>query len=553
MIRLEQVGFRYATRTEPTLENINLLIHSGERVLIAGRTGCGKSTLLKVINGLIPACSKGFFSGSAMIDGLDTCRCTPEEMGMVVGTVYQSPDDQLFAMTVKDEVGFVLENQGISAALIEVRVAEALRQVGLQGLEKRSIHALSGGQRQRLALASVLVSRPKVLILDEPLSQLNPRAVSDFLQLLLELNQEFGITLIVVEHRIHELHTFFPRLVLLSRGRLVYDGLIQMAWETIGGNVRYGLREPQAVRLSRQLGICPLEADGVRLAGRIKQEYRLKTDVPEEKAAVRYQATVAKKAVVVNRVCFTYPGMKQPVLNDICLSLDQGEVVALMGNNGAGKSTLLNLLCGLIKPDRGEISIMGGTVKANSHRIGFLRQEPDLMLLRQSVLEEIAWGGGKEQARIEELLQQLGLADKAADYPLALSKGQRLRVVLAALLAKGPELLLLDEPTSGQDYRSMLDIRQLIDRYRQSGGTVLFCTHDVELAADIADRVLLFAAGQLIDDGSPHNVLVKKESIERGGLVFPPMLAISKALGMKAAITVKEVAAHVHTAVVGGN
>lgn len=555
MIELKNVSFRYFSREEPTLRDISLSVKAGERLVIAGRTGCGKSTLLKLLNGLIPAYSKGDFSGRVKIAGLDTRLCKPEQLGMHVGTVYQSPEDQLFAMTVEDEVSFALENQGYDAAVIRSRVAETLQQVGLAGLETRSIHALSGGQKQRLALASVLVCRPGVLLLDEPLSQLNPQAVGELLELLLRLNQEYGVTLIVVEHRIHELYAFFPRLLLLNQGQIVYDGPTMKYWETVDNNPSYGLREPQCVQVSRDLGIRPVASDCSALSESLTGRYAFNVRHPASQAVRSSGQSGGITPIDIMQVGFSYPDSKQQALHDVSFSVAQGEAVAVMGRNGAGKSTLFNLLCGLTVPTRGQISLFGGTVRKNGHRLGFLRQEPDLMLLGQSVWSEVTWGKNRQEDfdRCEQLLTQLEMTEQKNDYPLALSKGQRLRVAFAALLAGSPELLLLDEPTSGQDFQSMLDIRRIIADYRQAGGTVLFCTHDVELAADIADRVLIFDEGRLIADGSPSDVFSRDEILARGGLTLPPMLELSRRLRFPPLLTVREVVDYVHAAAMGGS
>ena len=552
MLAIKDVNFTYRERTKPTLTNINLDVRNGERVLIAGRTGCGKSTLLKVMNGLIPACSKGLFSGKVHVEGMDTLTATPEQIGMAVGTVYQSVDDQLFAMTVEDEVGFALENQGLPDEYVRKAVTEILTEVGLAGLEKRSIHALSGGQRQRLALASVLVCKPKILILDEPASQLNPQGVTALLQFLLRLNTEYGITLIVVEHRLHELYSFFPRLVVLHEGQIAYDGDTKRVWGFAENKPEYGLREPQCIRAGRLLGIHPPQADCLCLAGAIQDKYKLRTVRQKgntEPIAVHNGGTV----VVADKLTFGYQGYKEMVLKDLDFTVYRGEVIAVMGNNGAGKSTLLNILCGLLQPVSGSVKLFGGSIKDNSCKIGFLRQEPDLMLLCQTVKEEIIWnrGGKITLAELDALVRRLVLQEHLNDFPQALSKGQRLRVVLAALLALKPEMLLLDEPTTGQDYQSMLDIQHVIERFIQTGGTVLFCTHDVEMAAELADRVFLFDRGNVLASGNPREIFANAELVTRCGLTVPPVLMVADKLGIAKAITVKELVAGVNAADMG--
>ena len=549
MIRLENVSFRYERREHATVKSISLDIKPGERVLLAGRTGCGKSTLLKIMNGLIPTCSKGEFSGRAYLDGRESVRYSPAQLGAIIGTVYQNPDDQLFAMTVGDEVAFALENQGLPQNEISVRVEETLCKAGLSGMAERNIRALSGGQKQRLALASALVTRPKALILDEPISQLNPQAVKSFLDFLLELNRDYGIMLIVVEHRVHELAAFFPRLCLMNEGRLIYDGETEKVWGFIDRVGFLGLREPQCVTLCRRLGIKPPLADTGLLAERLKAglQGRYQAHAPIMRCCVKSNELALK----TDGVFFTYPGGREAALKNVSFEIHKGEAVAVMGNNGAGKSTLLNLLPGLEQPETGKIELLGGSVRKNMHKVAYLRQEPDLMLLCQSVREEIAFGPGKTCACVENTAIKLGLFSLMDDYPLALSKGQRLRVILAALLASRPEILLLDEPTTGQDCQSMLDIKNMLDFYRKNDGTVLFCTHDTELAAEIADRVLLFEAGSLLKDGTTREILTDDELVRRGGLNPLPMLTLSRLIGCSPMLDVEEVASHVSAAVVG--
>jgi len=548
MLSIKDVSYCYTGRKISTLKNISLNIHKQEMILIAGRTGCGKSTLIKIINGLLLGNGGGKFTGEVTSKGFNILTLTPEEMGLLVGTVYQSPDDQLFAMTVEDEVGFVLENHGVDNEIIKKDVKETLNRVGLSGFEKRSIHALSGGQRQRLALASVLINKPQILILDEPVSQMNPAGVREFLDLLKELNEEDGITIIVVEHRVHELAKYFPRLIMMYEGEIIYDGDINAAWSKVGDEIKYGLREPQNVKLCRNLALSNLTSKTDEVINLIKNECFVDT----AKCNSILEKRERKVVLEAKGLSYCYPGAHSNTLNDINFTLYQGETVALMGYNGAGKSTMFNLIAGLTDLTAGKLRLLGGKVTDNAHKLGFLRQDPDLMLLADTVTKEIYWHNKNlDDAKIIELMKHLDLADKAEDFPLALSKGQRLRVVLAALLARQPKLLLLDEPTTGQDQQSLLDIKNIIRAYTAKEGTVFFCTHDVELAAEIADRVFLMGEGKLIAQGTPQEVLTNKDLLLAGGLSIPPMLKISEGINIAQCVTVEEVSRHVHKAIMG--
>ena len=272
MLKIEDLSYRYLSRHKFTLKKINLQLAEGEMLLLAGRSGCGKSTLIKAISGLLNNHDKGELRGSIYLNGEDITHFTPEKIGIMVGTVYQSPDDQLFAMTVADEVGFALENQGLQQDYIREQVSETLRLVGLAGFESYSIHQLSGGQRQRLALASILITKPRLLILDEPVSQMNPQGVQDFLNLLLRLNREEKIAILMVEHRVNELASYFKRLAVMQNGQIIYDGATEKAWSTLDGKEEVGLREPQNVKLCRLLELSELSSVHQKVVNLIKEE-----------------------------------------------------------------------------------------------------------------------------------------------------------------------------------------------------------------------------------------------------------------------------------------
>lgn len=550
MLKIENLSYRYQSREQNTLKNINLQLAAGEMLLLAGRSGCGKSTLIKAISGLLGSEERGELQGKIFLAEEDVTVWPPEKIGQLVGTVYQSPDDQLFAMTVADEVGFALENQGEEEAVIREKVSETLSMVGLAGFEDYSIHKLSGGQRQRLALASILITRPKLLILDEPVSQMNPQGVQSFMQLLLKLNQEAGIAILMVEHRVNELYQYFPRLAVMQAGKIIYDGSLEQAWTVLTGREDLGLREPQTVKLCRALVLPELTTQQTKIVQMIQQEYVVNKIAAPEVIAAKSQ----EKILNVENVTFSYPGSKEPTLKNVSFVLAKGEITALMGFNGAGKSTLMNLLGGLAHLRHGSIKLAGAAITDALGNVGYLRQEPDLMLLADTVREELCW---KNQtitpAQLSQLLEQLNLTEYADDFPLALSKGQRLRVVLGAMLAKQPKLLLLDEPTTGQDERSLSEIRKLLLTYKNNGGSVFICTHDLELAAQVTDRVIVLRKGEIIANDRTHVVLSNNDLLCEGGLTAPTLLPLCARLGIPPCITVEEVKRYVRKAAVGRN
>ena len=548
MLIIEDVSYRYKVREDATLKHVCLHVAKGEMLLLAGRSGCGKSTLIKAVSGLLNTAGAGELYGKIYLDGNDTAFMKPEEIGILVGTVYQSPDDQLFAMTVADEVGFALENQGIEETIVNEEVSRVLQRVGLKGFEKNSIHTLSGGQRQRLALASVLITKPKLLVLDEPVSQMNPQGVEDFLNLLVSLNREDEITIIVVEHRVNELARYFPRLAVMFDGEFIYDGPTEMAWEKIGHAEKFGLREPQRIKLCRYLNLTEFADDTKKIIELINNECDIDNKQNFTVRKKRSQECVVKGENIIYR----YPGAKSNTLHGLNFEFYKGERIALMGFNGAGISTLVNLLGGLTYVTSGCLKILQGTVAEHAHEIGYLRQEPDLMLLADSVWEELTWKNTKRSEKyLWDLLNKLKLENNVNDFPLALSKGQRLRVVLGALLAREPKLLLLDEPTTGQDQQSLEEIKNLINDFAENHGCILFCTHDIELASEIADRVIVMADGMIIADGVPEIVLADRVLLKEGGLIVPPLLDVAEALLLPECITVEGVGRYVSKAVVG--
>lgn len=547
MLKIDNLSYRYPSRKQFTLKNINLTLADGEMLLLAGRSGCGKSTLIKAVSGLLGSEERGELQGAIYLQGEDISKWPPEKTGQLVGTVYQSPDDQLFAMTVADEVGFALENQGEEPEIIARKVSETLQLVGLGGFEDYSIHKLSGGQRQRLALASILVTRPGLLILDEPVSQMNPQGVQSFMQLLVRLNREAGIAILMIEHRVNELCKYFSRLAVMQDGRIVYDGLVKDAWQAMTGRTDLGLREPQTVKLCRALQLSELTTDQEKIVQMLRSEC--------EPAAAAEQAKPAGQQQPLMEACdlyYTYPGGKEPTLKNLQFTLYQGQITAIMGFNGAGKSTLMNLLGGLTQTQQGSMLLEGKPVDKQLGKIGYLRQEPDLMLLADTVREELCLKNHTiTQQELQQLLEHMNLAEYADDFPLALSKGQRLRVVLGAMLAKKPALLLLDEPTTGQDEQSLAEIRRLLLAYKEQGGSIFICTHDMELAAQVADRVIVLCAGQIIADGTTEEVLSNKELVEAGGLTPSALLPVCEQAGLPPCITVEGVKRYVRKTAMG--
>ena len=557
IVECNHVTFTYKTRSEPSLQDIHLSIDAGDFILLTGPTGCGKSTLLKTFNGLIPHEIGGEMVGNVYVDGMDSLRTSVAELSRTVGLMFQNPDDQIFSTTVADEVGFALENMGMEREQIRRRVAETLAWVGLAGRENGSVHALSGGERQRLALAAVLAVRPRMLALDEPISQMDPRGAMELLAVLQKLNREQGITIVVVEHRLHEVMPLCRRVLVMDEGKICWQGTRQEAFRDPDIFLRLGLRIPQPVQICHNLGLTAAGATVEDAVRDIRLAYPNCAAVLPTETENLAESGPSNLAVSIRDLEFRYVENGRKILDGINLTVPRGQFVALMGNNGAGKSTLLHHICGLLRTQSGRVEVLGRPVKSLERRVGMVMQNPDLMLFNSTVAEEITFGmrngtapnGGNNEWR--SLLDQTGLTGLEDRFPLALSQGQRVRVAIASLLACRPDVLLLDEPTTGQDLGHIDDIIAVLREFTARGGTVIFCTHDTEVAARHAERVVVMTGGRVVADASPREVFSGDEVLRQAGLRPPAVLQVSRKLYGGRALCVEEVVRHVQQASLG--
>ena len=555
IVDCRELSFTYQNSEAPSLQEINWQIESGDFILCTGPTGCGKSTLLKTFNGLIPHEISGTLQGSLHINGKDSLHCSVANLSQTVSLMFQNPDDQIFSTSIADEVGFALENMGMTPVEIQRRVAETLAWVGLAGREQGSVHALSGGERQRLALAAVLAIRPQVLALDEPISQMDPRGAMELLQVLQKLNEELGITIIVVEHRLHEVMPICKRVVVMEQGRIVWQGSQREAFCQPEAFLRLGLRIPQTVHICHRLGLAAASAAVEDAAVTIRAAYPACSIGAQDPLQLQQEET--ESAIEVKALEFQYDPAGRKVLDGIDLEIPRGQFVALMGNNGAGKSTLLHHICGLQRVRRGQVKLLGQPVKGLDRRVGMVMQNPDLMLFNSTVEQEITFGlahglgQGKQAGDWRELLDRIGLGGMEERFPLALSQGQRVRVAIASLLSCQPDIMLLDEPTTGQDLGHIDDIIGLLQEYTQKGGTVILCTHDTEVAARYAERVIVMTEGRVVADAPPRQVFCCDEVLQAASLRPPAALQLSRRLYGGCALGVEEVVRHVQQASLG--
>jgi energy-coupling factor transport system ATP-binding protein len=508
MIRFDRVSYTYPGASQPALFDATLEIAEGEFVLVAGASGAGKSTLLRCINGLVPHFTGGAISGRITVAGHDPVAEGPQSLSRIVGFVFQDPEAQFVLDRVEDEIAFALENSAVPPAEMRLRVEEVLHLLDLAPLRDRSLEMLSGGEKQRVAIAAALAFRPRVLVLDEPTSQLDPQSAEDVLNALRRLNADLGLTIILSEQRLERVLPHIDRMIFLS-GERFSDGESSL----LSGQPRQVLRHidltPPLVTLGKALGWEPLPLT-------IKEGRRFaRAAAPsEETTSRRYRSGNGSAPLLqVEGLSFAYNGT--PTLSDVSLAVNPGELVTLMGRNGSGKTTLLKCIVGLLRPDRGKIALAGESLVGRDtsricQHVGYLPQEPDDLLFADTVTEELAvtlrYQGLLDHPPVapEHLLKRLGLEGVTAAYPRDLSVGQRQRVALGAVTVTRPRLLVLDEPTRGLDYLAKQALVRLLKEWQASGIGVLLVTHDVELAAQAADRVVMLSQGRIIADDVPE-------------------------------------------------
>ena len=502
MIELQHVTYRYPTGRGPVLSDLSLRIAEGEFVLVVGASGSGKSTLLRCFNGLVPHFYGGEISGSVRVAGQDAVAGGPRQMSATVGLVFQDPESQFVVDTVEDELVFAMENHNLPQATMRKRVEEVLDQLNIAHLRRRRISTLSGGEKQRVAIAAVLTLEPQVLVLDEPTSQLDPQAAEEVLTALQKLNADLGLTVILSEHRLERVVQYADRMIYLpGEGQPPLDG----APEDVLRRIEL---TPPLIALAKALDWRPLPLT-LRDARRSARGLALRHSALPKAFAL----DDAPPAVAVRDLWYAYDG--HPALRGVDLTVRRGEFVALMGRNGSGKTTLLKQMVGLLRPDRGRVQVgemdtRKAAVEELIGVVGYVPQNPNALLFEDTVAEELAFtrqSHGLPPQDPAAWLDTLGLAGQAERYPRDMSVGERQRVALAAILAAEPEIILLDEPTRGVDYAQKQALIAYLREARARGRTVILSTHDVELAAAAADRVIILGDGEVVVDGDTREVM----------------------------------------------
>ncbi len=528
MIKLDHVSYIYPDQSLPVLADFSLSIAPGEFVLVVGPSGAGKSTFLRSLNGLVPHFYGGRWAGRASVFGRDPVGRAPRGMADLVGFVFQDAEAQFAVDTVEDELAFALENFGLPQATMRKRVEEVLDQLALAHLRHRRISSLSGGEKQRVAIASVLTLQPEVLVLDEPTSQLDPQAAEEVLVALRQLNEDLGLTVILSEHRLERVIQYADRVLYLPASGAA----------PVIGDPRAMLAQlplvPPLVRLGRALGWQPLPltikegrvfARPLLGAGHTGEGEDLGSSPDrgmggDEGAsylpvAVSPALPPPEATVVVDGVDYSYGG--RSALRQVTFQAGPSEFVALMGRNGSGKSTLLKQIVGLLKPDAGRVTVAGlDTRRAEMddviRYVGYVPQQPGTLLFQETLGEELSFTRRGHRLRPDPaadraLLDRLGLTEAAGRDPRDLSGGEQQRAALAAILVAEPQVILLDEPTRGLDYVQKEALAALLLDLKRQGRTVIMATHDVELVAACADRVVLLAEGEVVVDGPARAVM----------------------------------------------
>ncbi|OGP92753.1 MAG: hypothetical protein A2156_06340 [Deltaproteobacteria bacterium RBG_16_48_10] len=526
ILRFEGVSYRYPGTESWALNGLDLTLRPGESVLIAGASGSGKSTLCRACIGLVPHFHHGEWTGKVFVDGLDTSQHPVYELFRHAGLVFQNTDAQLFNQTVESELTYGLESLGLAHGEIEQRLNWASRLAELGDLMDRPPHLLSGGEKQRVALGSILALRPRLLLLDEPFTHLDPESTEGLRRILRVMKSE-GMALILVEHRLHEIIHDVDRIIVLHQGKIAADGSPdQVLAREISD---YGLNLPPLVRLFRQMGLKgrPLSVeDAIKelkdqnlvtpFSARLLEEAK--------KASISFSRT-SPPIIEAEDICFSYHGL--PVLQNIHFKLLRGESVALVGRNGTGKTTLIKHLNGLLRPHSGHLKILGQEtlrrpVSELSRHVGFVWQNPNDQLFQPTVREEVLTGpealGSYDPSWCDELFNRFGLISLLKRSPFTLSEGQKKRVSFAAALAVKPELIVLDEPTAGQDELFRRELAKFIVELQREERTVVLVTHDLEFAAEHANHWLVLANGRIIADGPPEAVMADSKAMTKAGL-----------------------------------
>lgn len=530
VIEFENFGFQYFSQAKPTLYDINLKIYEGEKVLIVGPSGSGKSTLGNCLNGLIPFAYKGEITGSLKIAGKETKNSTIFELSKEVGTVLQDTDGQFIGLTVGEDIAFALENDCVDVPKMREIVQKTAEIVDMGTLLKSSPFELSGGQKQRVSFAGVMVNDAKILLFDEPLAQLDPATGKTAIDLIDKVWQQSKKTIVIIEHRLEDvLYRDVDRIIVINQGRVAAD---MTPDELMAANIlpQLGIREPLYVTALKYAGVIVTPQ---MHAGRIQT---LDIDAVKEALVNWNTKQIAKKEadtrpviLEAKHLSFQYT-KKRKILKDVNFQIKEGEMVSIVGTNGAGKSTLAKVICGFVKEDEGDItfkgkSLKGQTIKERAGYISYVMQNPNQMICKPMIYDEVALGlrlnGVPEkevEERVDEALRICGL-HKFKKWPVsALSFGQKKRVTIASMLVMNPKILILDEPTAGQDYHHYTEIMEFLKSLNEQGVTIIMITHDMHLMLEYTPHAMVIHDGEKIGDSTAVDILTNADIADKASL-----------------------------------
>ena len=530
VIEFVDFSFQYRAQAKPTSNNINLTIYEGEKVLIVGPSGSGKSTLSNCINGIVPFSNEGKISGSLKVKGKETKEMSIFELSNSVGTVLQDPDGQFIGLTVGEDIAFKLENDCVSQEEMKEKVKIVSEIVGIDTHLNAAPYSLSGGQKQRVTLAGVMVGDVDILLFDEPLASLDPATGKSAIELIDQIQKETKKTVLIIEHRLEDvLHCAVDRVIVVNNGEIAAD--ITPA-ELLSSNIlsETGIREP--------LYITALKYAGCTITPEMKPEHidTLNIDLCREKLKTWYEETseeekqtTGEAILEMKDVKFSYESGKE-ILHGVSFKVNKGEMVSIVGRNGAGKSTISKLICGFYKPTEGQIlfdgrDLINDTIKERAEKIGIVMQNPNQMISKTMIFDEVALGlkvrGVPEEEiknRVFETLKICGLYE-FRNWPIsALSFGQKKRVTIASILVLNPEVIILDEPTAGQDFKHYTEIMEFLKELNKKGVTIVMITHDMHLMLEYTNRAIVLSNGLKLAEDIAANVLTDEEVINKANL-----------------------------------
>lgn len=510
MIKIQNLSFSYIDAKEKALSKINLEVQDGEFLGIIGSSGAGKTTLSYAINGIIPHHYKGDYYGKVLVNGKDVFETDACQLALEIGSVFQDIDSQMTCATVEDEILFGMENFGFEKEEIYNRLEWVLKEMKIENLKERDISSLSGGQKQKVAIAAILALRPKILVLDEPTGELDPAASRNIFRLIKELNIKYGLTVIVIEQKIRLLCEYAEKLAVLKHGELIFTGTVEEVLCHRNELAYLGLNHERVGKiLDKIVSDSVSKKEETNKAGKSLSDF------------ARYSSD-AEPIVTLEKMSFGYD--ENYLLKDIDFKIYKGDFLAFTGENGSGKSTLSKLIGGILKCSDGKISIcrLDSKKTRNSilaRHIGFLFQNPDRQLCCYTILDEIAFGLKAlkikdAEKHAMEVVQRFGFEPTMA--PFALSRGQRQQLALASIIAVHPEIMILDEPTTGLDYEECMALMNAVKELNEKGTTVIMVCHDMELVRDFATRMAVVAKGKIIADGNPKELVpvMEENSLE---------------------------------------